>query len=68
MSDYLPDPIELMERRIDDLAYEADYDLATDTMLCGNCKRRVPASQLCPASPHPDAPAWCDECLNGASP
>ena len=53
---YIPDPIELMERRIDRLA--EDY---IDENTCMDCGKHVDYELVCP-SPLGDGPALCYEC------
>ena len=59
----IPDPIERMEMLTDDMAWEADYDPATGTMICPGCKDRFPEGELWPLNAHPCSPFMCDACL-----
>ena len=54
---HIPDPIELMESRIDRLA--DDY---VDEHTCMGCKKKVDYQLIC-MSPMGDGPALCVECV-----
>lgn len=53
---YIPDPIELMESRIDRLAEEY-----IDEHTCMNCEKKVDYELYC-VSPMGDGPCFCAEC------
>lgn len=53
---YIPDPIELMERRIERLE-----DEFIDEYTCMQCKKKVDYDLIC-LSPTGDGPALCAEC------
>lgn len=53
---YIPDPIELMERRIERFA--DDY---IDENTCMGCGKKVDYELICPSSLG-DGPALCAEC------
>ena len=55
--EYIPDPIELMESRIDRM-----MDRYIDEYTCMECGKKV-GYELIQATPHPDAPGVCIECL-----
>ena len=57
MKEYIPDPIELMESRIDRM-----IDKYVDENTCMGCGKKVDYDLLCP-SPIGDGPALCVECL-----
>ena len=54
--DYIPDPIELMENRIERL-----MDEYIDENTCMNCKKKVDYELYC-MSPIGDGPCVCAEC------
>ena len=54
--EYIPDPIELMEARIDRLA-----DKFIDEHTCMECGKKVDYELICP-SPIGDGPGLCAEC------
>ena len=59
----IPDPIELMQRRIDrncDRVTEVDGILMAP---CGNCDKRVPLDDLTCMSPTGDDPGLCPDCF-----
>ncbi len=52
----IPDPIEILEYRIDKLTDEYIYEYT-----CMNCKRKVYHDLVC-MTPTGDGPAVCEEC------
>ena len=56
MKDFIPDPIELMETRIERLANNF-----IDEYTCMECGKKVDYELICP-SPIGDGPALCAEC------
>lgn len=64
--DYIPDPIEQMDKRIDKMCDEI-FDCASDIddeLPCCECKVSFPISHLWPAYNSPDAPCICENCLD----
>ena len=62
---YVPDPIELMESRIEDLAFEweaAQQDVPAGSFRCPYCKE-VRNYEPIQVSPSPYSAACCYECL-----
>jgi hypothetical protein len=59
----LPDPIERMNARIDDLCFEQFAGVPDGQVRCIECKQLVPISEAHTASPNPDAPLVCVNCL-----
>lgn len=57
MKDYIPDPIELMESRI-----ERMMDKFVDENTCMECGKKYDYEMIC-VSPIGDGPAVCVECL-----
>lgn len=62
----LPDPVELMEMRIDELAHEQFAGVPDGCIRCYGCKQIVFSSTVAALFGHPDAPAYCDECRKKA--
>lgn len=54
---HIPDPIELLNSRMDDL-----MDKFVDEYTCMECGKKVDYELICP-SPIGDGPAVCVECL-----
>lgn len=61
----LPDPIELMDVRIEDLAYEQFVGVPIGKIRCYGCKRIVSVFAVATADSRPDSPAYCEQCLDG---
>lgn len=59
----IPDPIELTESRIEDLAFERFTGVPVGYFRCYGCKQVVSDSEMNTASASPDAPAVCEKCL-----
>ena len=64
----LPDPIERMEARIDELIFEQFAGVPNGQIRCHGCKKLVPVDQVDSVSPRPDAAAYCWECLDDVYP
>lgn len=62
MNDYIPDPMELMESRIDRMEEELDCG-DPDMLLCAGCGIKFDMCDLSPSSSAPDAAPMCDQCL-----
>ena len=60
MSDYIPDPIELIEIRGELMA---ERYIRGDEYICCDCGKRGPLSEANPAGPHPSSPPICWDCL-----
>lgn len=63
---YIPDPIELMESRIENLIYEwdkAQKDIPPGSFSCPYCSS-VNDYEPIQAGPSPDSAACCYECLS----
>src|SRR5262245_39392084 len=59
----LPDPIERMEARIDELV-DAQFSGVPDGFIrCYGCRCIIPIDEVNTASANPDSPAYCFECL-----
>jgi hypothetical protein len=58
----IPDPIELMESRIDTLIVEQCDGVPEGYIKCYGCKKIVPINETVAASARPDAPAICGDC------
>ncbi len=65
MVDYLPDPVEIMEQRIE---RECDKIDADGLYPCAGCKKPTELDELFSVSPNPDAPAVCGECFEDVFP
>lgn len=62
---YIPDPIERMEARIDDLAFEWDVTqkgVPAGSFRCPYCKNIFDYEPI-QATSSPDSPAMCYDCL-----
>lgn len=59
----LPDPIERLESRIEELCDLQFSGIPIGMIRCYDCQEIVPLSIVEPASDRPDAPAVCSFCL-----
>lgn len=55
----IPDPLELLERRIE---REMDKVDAEGTYPCARCKQRTPLETMGPVNGSPDSPLICGKC------
>ena len=62
----LPDPIERMESRAEDIAWEQCAGLPHDKIRCIDCKQVVSINDVTSCNANPDSPAICYECLDRA--
>ena len=61
----LPDPIERMDARIEDLVHEQFAGVPIGKIRCYGCKKIVAVTDVDAADGLPDSPAYCFECLDG---
>ncbi len=60
---YLPDPIERMEARIDELIFKQTAGCPDGMLRCYDCGELIRADDSHAASDRPDAPAVCNKCV-----
>ena len=60
----LPDPIERMEMRIDDLIFDQCLGVPDGCIRCFDCKQVVSIDEIESVDARPDSPAICFQCLN----
>jgi hypothetical protein len=58
--EYIPDPVELSERRIDRYL----DTMEGDNIRCVNCGKMVPIDSVVMMSPDPDGPPVCEACAD----
>ena len=63
MREYVPDPIERMEARIEELIDEQCSGLPVGMIRCYDCGAVLPIDDAHAASDRPDAPAVCVKCV-----
>lgn len=61
---HVPDPIELMEARIDDMSHEMFAGVPDGQARCPGCKKLFGLNDLIPISAHPDSAFVCFDCLS----
>lgn len=59
----LPDPIERMDARIEDLCFEQFAGVPDGQCRCIECKQLKPVEHCHTANANPDAPLVCVDCL-----
>lgn len=64
LSMYIPDPIERMESRIEDMADDVFGGLPIGQARCPGCKKVMSDNDLITVSPAPDSPVCCYDCLS----
>ena len=58
---YIPDPIEILQSRIENMIDQLD-DLS-NTYPCAVCEERKDISTMMTLTPAPDSPVACPECI-----
>jgi len=63
MSDYIPDPVEIMDSNTESMADKVFGGLPIGKARCMGCDDVFDEDDLHAASGHPDSPVGCAKCL-----